>query len=203
MSGGTDKTKYYGSISYMANQGIVRNTDFNRYGLRLNLDQQLAPWIKASFGLSYNNSFSNEKPNGNSFFSPINAINITNNITDAAKRDANGNLQAVEVTRVNPLSVIEDFDINQEVNRAISNPAFTLFPLKGMTIDWVLGADVYSQAGNTYIPPYPYASVNPLYYAAGFAATVNSNFRLFNNDLNINYETNITNNLRSITRLLG
>ncbi len=199
VSGGTDKTKYYGSISYMANQGIVRNTDFNRYGLRLNLDQQLAPWIKASFGLSYNNSFSNEKPNGNSFFSPINAINITNNITDAAKRDANGNLQAVEVTRVNPLSVIEDFDINQEVNRAISNLAFTLFPLKGMTIDWVLGADVYSQAGNTYIPPYPYAGVNPLYYAAGFAATVNSNFRLFNNDLNINYETDITNNLRSIT----
>lgn len=198
-SGGNDKTKYFGSISYMANEGIIRNTDFNRYGLRLNLDQQLAPWMKASFGISYNNSFSNEKPNGNSFFSPINSINITNNITDAAKRDANGNLQAVEVTRVNPLSVIEDFDITQEVNRAISNLSFTFFPVKGMTIDWVLGADVYSQVGNTYIPPFPYAGVNPAYYASGFAASVNTNFRLFNNDINVNYETDITDKLRSIT----
>lgn len=199
VGGGNDKTKYYGSLSYMSNEGIVRNTDFNRYGLRLNLDQQIAPWIKASFGISYNNSFSNEKPNGNSFFSPINAINITNNITDAAKRDANGNLQAVEVTRVNPMSVIEDFDITQEVNRAISSLAFTLFPVKGMTIDWIMGADVYSQVGNTYIPPYPYAGVNPLYYASGYAASVNTNFQLFNNDLNVNYETDLSDKVRSIT----
>ncbi len=199
VAGGSDKTKYFASISYMTNEGIVRNTDFTRYGLRLNLDQQLAPWIKASFGLSYNNSFSNEKPSGNSFFSPINSINITNNTTDAAQRDANGNLQAVEPTRVNPLSVIEDFDISQEVNRAISNLTFTLFPVKGMTIDWILGADVYGQVGQTFIPVYPYAGVNPAYYANGYAGNVNTNFRLFKNDVNVNYAADLTDRLRSST----
>jgi TonB-linked SusC/RagA family outer membrane protein len=199
MSGGKDNTKYYASLSYMTNGGIVKNTDFTRYGLRLNLDQGIKDWMKISFGLQYNNSFSNEKPNGNSFYSPVNAINITNNIYDITKRDANGNLQAVEPTRVNPLSVIEDFDITQEVNRAISNLTFTFFPLKGLTIDYVLGADVYSQTGKTFIPAYPYPGVNVLYFANGYAANVTSNFRLFNNDVNATYQTDFSPAIRSTT----
>jgi TonB-linked SusC/RagA family outer membrane protein len=201
MSGGKDNTKYYASLSYMTNGGIVKNTDFTRYGLRLNLDQGIKDWMKISFGLQYNNSFSNEKPNGNSFYSPVNAINITNNIYDITKRDANGNLQAVEPTRVNPLSVIEDFDITQEVNRAISNLTFTFFPLKGLTIDYVLGADVYSQTGKTFIPSYPYPGVNVLYFANGYAANVTSNFRLFNNDINATYQKDITSSISSTTAL--
>lgn len=199
MSGGKDNTKYYASLSYMTNGGIVKNTDFTRYGLRLNLDQGIKDWMKISFGLQYNNSFSNEKPNGNSFYSPVNAINITNNIYDITKRDANGNLQAVEPTRVNPLSVIEDFDITQEVNRAISNLTFTFFPIKGLTIDYVLGADVYSQTGKTFIPAYPYPGVNVLYFANGYAANVTSNFRLFNNDINATYQTDFSPAISSTT----
>jgi TonB-dependent SusC/RagA subfamily outer membrane receptor len=42
VSGGTDKTKYFVGMSYMKNGGIIKNTDFNRYGLRMNLDQQLS-----------------------------------------------------------------------------------------------------------------------------------------------------------------
>jgi len=199
VAGGSEKTHYYASLSYTKNDGIVRNTDFQRYALRLNLDQTLTSWAKIAFGLSYNNSFSNERPNGNSFFSPINSINITNNIYDITQRDANGNLQAVEPTRVNPLSVIEDFKITQEVNRAIGNINLTLYPFKGLKVDYIVGADVYSQAGNTFIPPYPYAGVNPLYYNLGYASTVTSNFRLFNNDLNINYDVKIGSKFQSTT----
>jgi len=201
ISGGKDNTRYFASMSYMTNGGIVRNTDFTRYGLRLNLDQRVSDWMKVSFGLQYNNSFSNEKPNGNSFYSPVNTINITNNIYDITQRDANGNLQAVEPTRVNPLSVIEDFDITQEVNRAISNLTFTFFPFKGLSVDYVLGADVYSQTGKTFIPAYPYAGVNPLFYASGFAANVTSNFRLFNNDLNATYQRDLSPSISSTTAL--
>lgn len=199
IAGGQNKTKYYASLSYMTNEGIVKNTDFTRYGLRLNLDQNLADWVKVSFGLSYNNSFSNEKPSGNSFYSPINSINITNNIYDITQRDANGNLKAVEPTRVNPLSVTDDFDITQEVNRAISNLTFTLYPVKGMTLDWILGADVYGQSGRTFIPPYPYAGVNTAYFRDGYAATVNSNFRLFNSDINLTYQADLSSKISSTT----
>ena len=89
--------------------------------MRARIDQRLTSWAKLSAGLSYINSFSNEKANGNVFYSPINSVNITNNIYDITKRDADGNLLAVEPTRVNPLSTIEDMNFTQAVNRTISS----------------------------------------------------------------------------------
>ena len=82
VSGGSDRTQYFASLSYMKNEGIVKGTDFNRYGMRARIDQRLANWAKVSVGLTYTNSFANEKANGNVFYSPINSINITNNIYD-------------------------------------------------------------------------------------------------------------------------
>ena len=73
-------------------------------------------------GLNYINSLSNEKPDGNSFFSPMNSINIIGNFHDIWRRDALGNLMAVgERGRVNPVSVIEDIKQQQETNRIIAN----------------------------------------------------------------------------------
>jgi len=108
-SGGTDKTKYFASASYFFNQGIVKNTDFQRYSFRVNVDQTLSKWISFNMGLNYVNSSANEKPDGNSFFSPMNSVTIIGNFHNIWERDANGNLKAVgERGRANPVSVIED-----------------------------------------------------------------------------------------------
>ena len=127
-------------------------------------------------------------PSGNVFYSPINGINITNNIWDATARDANGNLQAVEPTRINPLTTVETFDFNQNVNRAISNAKLSLFPLEGLKLDIIGGIDAFSQLGTQYIPIYPYANVNVLYYANGYASTTTNNSRQYNTDINLSYE---------------
>ncbi|RME99780.1 MAG: SusC/RagA family TonB-linked outer membrane protein, partial [Bacteroidetes bacterium] len=142
--GGTSTSNYYASLSHTFNEGIIRNTDFRRLGARLNFNQTVSDWMSFSIGMNYINTFSNEKPDGNVFWSPINAINITNNIWDITQRDALGNLQSVEPTRVNPLSVIEDFDITQEVNRLISNVKVSLFPLAGLNITYIGGVDTYN-----------------------------------------------------------
>jgi TonB-linked SusC/RagA family outer membrane protein len=199
VAGGNDKTRYFASVGYTKNEGIVRNTDFQRVNLRLNLDQQLADWAKLAVGMTYSNSFSNELPNGNVFYSPINAVNITNNVWRADSLDANGLLQAVEPTRVNPVSIVETFDITQAVNRGGGNVQLSLFPLKGLKLDWISGVDAYSQLGKTYIPVYPYAGVNPAYYNLGFAGNANSLNMLFNTDLNLTYDFDIAKKLHSTT----
>jgi hypothetical protein len=125
VAGGSENTQYYVSANYLKNQGIIRGTDFTRYNLRARVDQRLTNWAKVSAGLSYINSFSNEKANGNVFYSPINSINITNNIYDITRRDLNGNLLAVEPTRVNPLSTIEDMKFTQAVNRTVGDVQVT------------------------------------------------------------------------------
>ncbi|MHA8051423.1 SusC/RagA family TonB-linked outer membrane protein [Aquirufa sp. ROCK-SH2] len=195
VSGGTEKTQYFTSISYMKNAGIVKGTDFNRYGLRARVDQRLANWAKMTVGLSYTNSFANEKANGNVFYSPINSINITNNIYDIKSRDLSGFLQAVEPTRVNPLSTIEDMSFTQEVNRVINDFQLNLTPFKGLSIDWIVGVDSYSQLGKNLIKPYPYQAAAGLpneRYPLGFASNVNNSVLLLNSDLNISYERQLS-----------
>ncbi|MEM7574524.1 MAG: SusC/RagA family TonB-linked outer membrane protein [Bacteroidota bacterium] len=200
VAGGNSSSNYFASVSYLYNQGIIQNADFRRYGARLRYNQRAADWVSFSVGLNYSNSFSNEKPDGNVFWSPINSINITNNIWDITQRDALGNLQSVEPTRVNPLSVIEDFDLNQEVNRIITDFQLKLFPFEGLSINYTLGVDAFTQVGNNFIPPYPYAPVNPTYFDDGYAATVNNNSFQMNHDLIARFETKIGGALTSITQ---
>ncbi len=199
VSGGSDKTKLYASANYLFNEGIVRNADFRRFGFRGRIEQTLSKWATLILGVNYSNSFSNEKPNGNSFWSPINSVNITNNIYNINERDANGNLKAVEPTRINPLSIIETLDLTQEVNRAITDFQIKLKPFKGFTVDYILGIDAYNQEGKNYTPTYPYSGVNVAFFDRGYASSALVNSFFMNNDVNIGYKTNFLNNFSSNT----
>lgn len=199
VSGGTDRTNYFVSFNYSNNQGIIKGTDFARYGLRTRVDQKLTNWAKLSVGISYTNSNSDEKANGNVFYSPINSINISNNIWDITKRDAAGDLLAVEATRVNPLSTIEDMTFNTKVNRTINDFQLNLTPFKNFTIDWLFGIDAFAQVGRGYIRPYPYQAAAGLpaeRYPLGYASTTNNVSTFYNTDINAGYHVDISNDLK-------
>src|SRR5207248_4982177 len=194
VSGGTDKTKYYLSGSFYYNQGIIKNTDYRRFSFRANIDQTLSRILSFNLGLNYINSTANEKPDGNSFFSPMNSVTIIGNFHDIWTRDALGNIKAVgERGRVNPVSVIEDFKQREETNRIIADLGLKLKPMKGLTFDYTLGIDNYSQNGTTYMPPFAY-NVNTAFFGGGitldptlngYASTGNDLFFQINNELNV------------------
>ena len=199
VNGGTDNTQYYVSGGYLQNQGTIKGTNFTRYSLRARVDQRLASWAKVSVGLSYANSLSDEKANGNVFYSPINSVNITNNIYDITRRDAAGNLLSVEPTRVNPLSTIEDMKFSQQISRTIGSVQLNLTPFKGLSVDYIAGVDTYGQFGKNYIRPYPYQAVSGLpaaRYPGGFAANATNQVMQFNNDLNVSYTTQLAETLK-------
>jgi TonB-linked SusC/RagA family outer membrane protein len=208
--GGTDKTKYYLSGSYYFNQGIIKNTDYRRYSFRANIDQTFNRWLSFNLGLNYINSSSHEKPDGNSFFSPMNSVTIIGNFHDLWTRDANGNIKAVgERGRVNPVSVIEDFKQREETNRIIASMGMKLKPLKGLTIDYTLGIDNYGQNGTTYMPPFAY-NVNTAFFGGGatldptlngYTSTGNDNFFQINNEINATYQFNISSSIGSTTQV--
>ncbi|MBN8674912.1 MAG: SusC/RagA family TonB-linked outer membrane protein [Chitinophagales bacterium] len=210
VSGGKDKTKYYVSGSYFFNEGIIKNTDFRRFSFRSNIDQAITDKLSFSMGLNYINSNSNEKPDGNSFFSPINAINIIGNFHNIQERDAAGNIKAIgERQRVNPVSVIEDIKQKQETNRILANTSLKWKPLKNFTLDYTMGIDNYSQRGETFIPPFAYA-VNTAFYGGGlsldpaqngYASAATSNYFQINNEINGTYNAKINDNLSSTTQV--
>jgi TonB-linked SusC/RagA family outer membrane protein len=210
ISGGKDKTKYYLSGSYLFNQGIIRNTDFSRYSFRSNIDQGINNWITASVGINYIYSKANEKPDGNSFYSPMNSVTILGNYHDIFARDGLGNLKAVgERGRINPVSVIEDIKQQQRTSRIISSLGLKLKPYKGVTVDYTMGIDNYSQEGNTFMPPFTY-NANPAFWGGGasldptlngYASAAVSTYFQINHELNATYQTNITRDIASTTQI--
>ncbi|MBU7577148.1 MAG: SusC/RagA family TonB-linked outer membrane protein [Flavihumibacter sp.] len=208
--GGKDKTKYFMSASHLYNQGIIKNTDFQRFSFRVNLDQEITKWASVNAGLNYVNSMANEKPDGNSFFSPINSVTIIGNFHDIWQRDANGNLQAVgERGRINPVSIIEDIKQRNQTNRIISSLGLKLKPIKDLTIDYTMGIDNISQVGTTYIPPYTY-NASPDFWGGGisldptlngYASVGNNQQFLINHEINATLNKNITEDFISTTQV--
>ncbi|MGO4289824.1 SusC/RagA family TonB-linked outer membrane protein [Chitinophaga sp. RAB17] len=210
VAGGKDKTKYFASASYFYNQGIIKNTDFSRYSFRINLDQELNNWISFNASLNYVYSKSNEKPDGNTFYSPMNAVTIIGNYYDIQQRNNLGQLLKVgERGRVNPVSVIEDFQQQQHVGRVIAGAGIKLRPIKNLTVDYRLGIDNYNQEGTTLMPAFAYF-VSPGFYGGGpnldpsqngYASAGNNNSFMINHDLNATYNWDINDKFSSVTQV--
>ncbi|NIG53085.1 SusC/RagA family TonB-linked outer membrane protein [Chitinophaga sp. Cy-1792] len=210
VNGGSEKTKYFASASYFYNQGIVKNTDFQRYSFRLNLDQEITKWLTFNGSVNYIYSKSNEKPDGNTFYSPLNSITIIGNYYDIQQRNANGELIKVgNFGRVNPVSIIEDIRQGQQVGRIITGAGLSIKPIKNLSIDYKVGIDNYSQNGATYIPAYAYF-VSPAFYGGGanfdptqngYASTANNVSFMINHDVGATYTADINKNLSSVTQV--
>ncbi|MES3018076.1 MAG: SusC/RagA family TonB-linked outer membrane protein [Bacteroidota bacterium] len=212
VSGGNDKTKFYTSASYFTNQGIVKNTDYTRFGLRANVDQVLSKWATIRGGLAFTRSDADEKPYGNGLIVPVGIQWIIANFHDIQKRDALGNLQAVgERGRVNPVSIIEDMQQRQGTNRVLANAGIKLFPLKGLTFDFNIGVDNAASQGTLFIPPYAYnvstaegswgggALLDPT--LNGYSRKGQQSQYFFNNDLNVTYSFDITSRISSTSQV--
>ncbi len=76
-SGGSDKTRFYASLAYLNQSGVVRNTGLKRYTGRFNLESgtdNLRFGLNTTFGYSL---FNNTNENTQSIAAPLNAIRWT------------------------------------------------------------------------------------------------------------------------------
>jgi len=52
ISGGNDKTQYLVSASYFNQDGIIKNTNYERFNMRSNINTQVKKWLKMGFNVS-------------------------------------------------------------------------------------------------------------------------------------------------------
>ena len=199
VSGGNDKGSYYFSGSYLKNDGIIKNTNFQRFGIKARTDFSINSWVKISGGVMFTNSRSKDMPNGNNFFSPISTMTIIDNVWDINERDPLGNLKHVEQQRLNPLSVLDNYDIRQEINRTLSDVKLTLTPITGLNIDLTTGFDTYAQQGFEFHERVPYSPVAATFFPDGYVATAKFNYYQWTGDAVASYKINIINNLQTTT----
>ena len=63
VSGGSEKTKFFMSFDYMDQQGIILNTNSNRYGLTLNMDSKINKWLSVGGRINGNRKFTDQPSN--------------------------------------------------------------------------------------------------------------------------------------------
>ncbi len=60
VDGGTDKLHYYLGSAYLAQEGIAKNTSYNRFSFQSNVDFQISRKLKVGTNVNYTNSFSDQ-----------------------------------------------------------------------------------------------------------------------------------------------
>lgn len=161
VSGGSDKSKYFVSASYLDQEGIVQDTDFQRLSLRINLENKISDRINLITRLSGSRTFqdrflgddgTNDTAGGKNGISSILAAEPS-----IAPRDANGNLTNVRaysfsgVNNQNPFGYVEATD-ERKAYRFEANIEAKVEILKGLSNTVRLGATYDNSKTGVYLP---------------------------------------------------
>ncbi len=62
-SGGTDRSTYYASLGYLNDEGVVKNSGYERITARLKADYQIKKWLKLGANIGFNHSIQSQDAN--------------------------------------------------------------------------------------------------------------------------------------------
>ncbi len=170
ISGGTEKTRAYGSFSYLDDQGYVKNSGFTRISARAKVDQRVSKNVNAGVNLSYSNTnqrtFGDTGSNYSNLFmfsqqiAPIYPIYLYDNQGNL-QRDKNGNplydfgtqYNRPYAQESNPLALLMD-NINELITDNVSSRAYVdVNLLKSLKFSANLAYDAFSQRNAEYMTP--------------------------------------------------
>lgn len=139
VSGGSEKSNVYLSFNYRKAEGIVLNTNVQRYNFRINSDHQLRPWLKVGENLSFS-STNGQGANTSSDYTGalLSAIYYPANATpynpDGTFSGLPGGQYAGDYGDiVNPVAELMRLDVNRPENVLLINPYAVVDLAKGLT----------------------------------------------------------------------
>ena len=178
VSGGNDRANYYASLGYLDDKGIINNSSFTRYSMRLKGDYDVTKWLKIGGNMSYsysNSTYPGEQTNTSSSMNVFRFANFIAPVYPMYVRDAEGN--KMYDSRGKLLYDFGDGAINNGKRNFFhpgGNPVATSYydqeeylmdvfganwfatvaPVKGLTLTARFGLDVdntrYNYGGNAY-----------------------------------------------------
>ena len=201
LRGGNEATQFFTSVSHTLNQGIIKNTDYKRYTLRVNLNHKINDWFKVSLYTNYAVSDSQELPNGgmgtpNEFFGVLTGFAFLNTNYDPDRQPDGTYINNLGFTlAANPVAAIENYDFQIETNRFIGGIKLEASPFKNFSIEYMLGYDGSTSRGTAFIP------IGILPKITGWSRVAEKTSLLLNNDLNFRYRFTISDNIKSTSSL--
>ena len=199
VSGGREGGTYFFSGGHFFNEGIVQGNQFRRLNGRVRVGQDFGDVLNLSVGANYTRSRSEDVPNGGlaSNYGALTGFIFGPNTVDIQPDPVTGEFP--DLVLQNPLDVINNFDFNQTTNRFTGDAQARLTPAEGLSISYVLGLDTYTQSGLAFVPRGSTAGG----FDGGFSRRADFNVTNLNNDLRLQYRTEIGEAVESTTTLGG
>jgi TonB-linked SusC/RagA family outer membrane protein len=173
-SGGTDKSRYFVSAGYLSDEGMVAPATFDRYSLRINLDNELNSWLKIGTSINILRINTKDTPDnassgrGGVIMSALNTPPFLNTwqgekdpgfvLTDKTWYDPNPFQPSWE----NPIAYMDGAEQRTIQNRMSGNINAEFRLMKELTFITKLGADANNSQWDYYLDPFrtAYGRVN-------------------------------------------
>lgn len=146
-SGGGDKGTYFVSFNYADQDGLLKNSSFKRYTGKVNLTQDVKPWLQ----IGTNTTFSRSEASfteGSVFGNALNAnplLPIDPTTTYLKYGDV------VDTNAYNPLLSLTIDNVSSK-NRIMSSNYINIKPFEGLNVRTTFSADITDQANFSYQP---------------------------------------------------
>ena len=178
LSGGGGETRYYLSGGFTDEEGIMIGAGHNKLNVRMNVDQGLGDF-QLSAGANYIRSNTDLVINGEQGTGGLltAAVFTPTNVDLTERNPETGELLNRAFVFPNPLEVVEQWDIDQSVNRFIGSLQGRWAPINAVNLEYRLGYDNYQMETSQFIPRG--TATAPL----GSSTSLNRYSTLLNNDL--------------------
>ncbi|HTL08677.1 MAG TPA: SusC/RagA family TonB-linked outer membrane protein, partial [Chitinophagaceae bacterium] len=157
LSGGDDKTQYAMSGGYFKQDGIVKNSDFQRYSFRINLDRKINDRLKVGNSLSINRTVTNQSRTdgalGSAGLVTIAALQFPS-IVPIRNTDGTYTITSpyLNFTADNPVALALDSKNKNTAFRIFGNLFAEYKIITGLNFRVVMGVDGIIQKQDSYLP---------------------------------------------------
>jgi TonB-linked SusC/RagA family outer membrane protein len=156
LSGGSNNTTYYLSGEYLTQEGVALGSGFDRYGMRLNLDNKPREWATIAVNVGFNQTKERLTTSQENIIS--NALQLTPQIP---VKNLNGTWGGGDVTNganqfapVNPIAIASMTKNENQRRQFLAGINIGLTLAKGLVLRSSFNANVSNSGSAYYVPTY-------------------------------------------------
>ncbi len=149
ISGGDEKTSFFSSLGFTGEEGIVKNSDFDRFSGRLNLDHIVNDKLSVGMNMGYTKSSTRQVQNDNNIYGAVSAAILLPPVVPVFNDDGTyGSAFGLE----NPLAAVTEYDNQIKRGRMVGKVYANYSILEDLSLRASLGVDLVDQQESIYEP---------------------------------------------------
>lgn len=154
INGGSEKTQYMASLSYMGQSGVIKNNDMERFTGKINLDQTLSKYVKTGISLNVSRNSLDNVPLGEGEYENagiLSAAAMFNPNLPIRNEDGEYTVNPDFTQLPNPVSLLEITDETVK-DRVLASGYIEIKPVEELTLRANFGIDRQYEKRKVYLP---------------------------------------------------